>query len=271
MWPSGTGTVADQMVGTTLFTDPNEQHSVNHRQLGSIANSLTTVLGTTGGTNLLQGVVSASDQIIIASSAGSIKQHLTGGVIDFIGAGTAFLTNPSITGGTMGSSLIQSPTINGQGTNSGTISGGMYGTGFVNGGSINVTVGTIATGTLGTLNVNVGTIGTLAGGSLTTGNFQTGQVLRLSDNTQNYKIQFGTLLGTLSGIQVSNVTFVFGVAFATKLVSVVANICSTASNPVSNYTTQPFNYQLGSVQVEFKYNPGATTDTVGIAYQAIGY
>lgn len=58
--------------------------------------------------------------------------------------------------GTLGTAVLQAPTINGQGTNSGTISGGVYGTATYQGGTANgqvigtaVTNGAFSNGTMG--------------------------------------------------------------------------------------------------------------------------
>lgn len=130
MWPSGNGTVADGMQGTSLFTDPNETHSTNHRQIGTIVNSLTTVFGTTAGTGLFAGY--AVGQLPLPIQSGTLGTLITKGTIN-----TSVIGTSQFTGGTVGTTNLIGGTLAGQIQNNGTVTNGVYGTALYLGGTAN--------------------------------------------------------------------------------------------------------------------------------------
>ena len=111
MWPGNTGTISTAMNGTTrddtnVAPDGSDNHSLMHKQAGSILNGLPTVFGSTSGTNLLRNVAAASDQLLTANSGGTLSQTFTKGTANNMVFGT-----PSITGGTANSQTLGTPTV----------------------------------------------------------------------------------------------------------------------------------------------------------------
>ena len=139
--------------GTTQLSDGVLDHALQHRTYGSVLIGLENFLGTSA----------ASNGLFNSFAAGQTPLPVQNGTLGTVIAAGTF-------------NLFQGGTLQGTIQNNALFNGGTYGTIFVNG---------------GTLNMSVGTIGTLAGGSLTTGNFQTGQFMRMGSNSQNFYMQFG--------------------------------------------------------------------------------
>lgn len=129
-FPIDTGTVANTMQGTTLFTDPNETHSLNHRQIGSVINSLPTVFGTFPTTGLFSGY--QTGWAPLAFQGGTLQAVISKGTIN-----NGILGSPTITGGTLNSNIQNNGTINGGGINPNI---GTFGTLIVNNGTMGSTV-----------------------------------------------------------------------------------------------------------------------------------
>lgn len=124
MWPSGTTQTDVTMLGGSFLA--TNDHSLSHRQLGSVVNQLPTVFGTTPGTNLFGAYTPG--QLPLAENGGTIQK--------------AFL----------GTFTYQAGTITGQIQNNGTIANGTYGTAFLQGGTISQAI--FQLGTAGTLVLN---------------------------------------------------------------------------------------------------------------------
>lgn len=121
-FPNDSGTIPANMQGTTLLADAIDDHSLMHRQVGTILNALPTTLGTTAGTNILKNITSAGQFAVSVNSSNVLQQSLTG---------------------TLG---MSAGSITGQISNTGTIANGVYGTATYQGGTANtLTLGTPST------------------------------------------------------------------------------------------------------------------------------
>lgn len=95
-WPNDNGTIPSNMSGTTLLADGSDDHSLMHREAGTILNALPTTFGSTSGTNLLRGISAASDQILTANSGGTASQTISKGTFNNILANNITIGTPTI-------------------------------------------------------------------------------------------------------------------------------------------------------------------------------
>lgn len=132
--------------GTTLLSTG---HSLDHRELGSAAVAIQTVLGTTNGTSVLRNF-SAGDFPARISASNVLQQALTGTINNSI-VGTS-----AITGGTINNVVVGTPLITG-----GTLNNSVVGTPNVTGGTLNTVkkltplVGTLTDSPGGTISINM--------------------------------------------------------------------------------------------------------------------
>ncbi len=131
-FPSDSGTIPTDMVGTTLLANPTDDHSLAHRQIGTVVNNLSTALGTTGGTNMLGLFIDAAGEFAPSVNSTMVFQDvIAGGTANAMVIGTPAITGgtgnamtfgtPAITGGTTTASLAIMGSAVYQGTNSGTV------------------------------------------------------------------------------------------------------------------------------------------------------
>src|ERR1035437_5776876 len=108
-----------QPSGTNLLITPD--HALSHTNISLLGTLVENIIGVTPGTNIIGQFIDATGEFAPAVNSSMVFQ-------DVIGGGTANAM-------TLGSVVLQAPTINGQGTNSETISGGVYGTSTMTGGT----------------------------------------------------------------------------------------------------------------------------------------
>lgn len=86
--------------GTSLLTSPD--HALDHRNLGSAAVAIETVLGTTNGTSVLKNFAAGDFPARINTS--NVLQQRVSGTVD-----NAILGTPAITGGTANNQVLGTP------------------------------------------------------------------------------------------------------------------------------------------------------------------
>lgn len=104
-YPGAVQTFTDPSGTSLLATGPD--HASLHTNINDTVEALQNTIGTTGGTNVLKNF-SSGQFPVRTNSGGTLVQTITGGTINSSAMGT-----PSITGGTINSSTLGTPAITG--------------------------------------------------------------------------------------------------------------------------------------------------------------
>lgn len=213
-------------------------HSDQHIVANDTIEAIQAVMGTTAGTSVLKDFAAGQFPARV-NAGGTILQVLTGGTINTTTLGTPTVVGLSVSSGTINNSVFGTPSITGGTTTSTTlntntvgtptITGGAWTTGTVNAsvlGTPTITGGTWTTGT-----INTSTLGTpaITGGSVNSANLGTPTITLGSDATGDllYRSAAGTVArlaigGTGEILRVSTGTLPEWVTHSVDGVSLVA-------------------------------------------------